>query len=85
MFAAVSYLEDMIVKFLTAKLTDDEKRQLFSAHDCEREIDEQTEDEMKHALYQYVLNNVAWWKIIEKVKDDVESENENESSDEEED
>jgi hypothetical protein len=77
-----SYLEEMIVKFLDNKLTDEEKRQIQTAYDCEREIDEETEDEMKHALYKYVLNNIRWWKIIQQIKEgleDEESESESES------
>lgn len=81
---ATSYLEEMILKALDNKLTDDEKKQIHSAYDCEREIDEETEDEMKHALFKYVFNNVAWWKIINKLKEGLESDEED-SSDEEED
>ena len=79
---ATAYLEEMILKALDNKLTDDEKKQIHSSYDCEREIDEETEDEMKHALFKYVFNNVAWWKIIAKLKEGLESDDE--SSDEEE-
>lgn len=81
---ATSYLEDMIIKFLDKKLTDEEKRQIHSSYDCEKEIDEETEEEMKTALFQFVFNGVKWWKVIDAVKADLESESES-SSDEEED
>lgn len=78
---ATAYLEEMIFKFLDGKLTDAEKKQIHSAYDCEREIDEETEDEIKDVLYKYVLRNVAWWKIVDKLKQDLDSDDENEESD----
>ena len=80
---ATNYLEEMIFKFLDAKLTDDEKKQIHSGYDCEREIDEETEEEMKHALYKHVLNYVAWWRIVDKLKSGIDSESETESDEEE--
>ena len=77
---ASSYLEDMIVQFLEKKLTDDEKKQISCSYDCEREIDEESEEEMMRELHKYVLNNIRWWKVIDRIKQGlVESESESES------
>lgn len=76
-----SYLEDMIIQFLKKKLTDDEKKQIYSSYDCEKEIDEETENEMMEDLYKYVITNVRWWKIIDQVKADLESDDEENESD----
>jgi hypothetical protein len=77
---ASEYLEDMIVQFLEKKLTDDEKKQIHSAYDCEKEIDEESEEEMRYELYKYVLNNIRWWKVIDRIKQGLEeSEDEDES------
>lgn len=80
---ATPYLEELIFKFLDAKLTNDEKKHIHSGYDCEKEIDEETENEIKTALYHYVLNNVAWWKIIGKLKEDVDSDSESEEDEDE--
>jgi hypothetical protein len=77
-----AYLEDMIFKLLDNKLTDAEKRQLYSGYECEREIDEESEDEMKRMLYRYVLCNVSWRKIIDRLQADLLSEDEEEEEEE---
>jgi hypothetical protein len=79
---ATSYLEELIFKFLDNKLTDKEKKELHTGYDCEKEVDEETEYEMKNALYHYVLRNVAWWKILDKLKQGIESDSESESEEE---
>lgn len=79
---ATQYLEEMIFNFLDNHLTIQEKRDIHNGYDAEKHLDEETQDEMRDALYKYVLNNVAWYRIIAKLKADIESESETESESE---
>ena len=70
---ATQYLEELIYSFLRRHLNRKEKLELHSGHDAERHIDEETEDEMMTELFRYVKRNVAWYKIIRKLHDDVDA------------
>jgi hypothetical protein len=70
---ATQYLEELIYSFLRRHLDRKEKLELHSGHDAERHIDEETEDEMMTELFRYVKRNVAWYKIIRRLQDDVEN------------
>ena len=78
---ATQYLEELIYKFLSKTLTDDEKRSLSSSWDAEKHIDEQTEEEMRNEIFYFVKTRVYWSTIIAKLQD--EAEDPEESSDEE--
>lgn len=79
------YLEDLIYKFLSRRLDDKEKRELYTGYDAERHIDEETEEEMRVELFNYVKSSVQWYSIIARVRADiVEEEADEEESDEEE-
>ncbi len=77
---STQYLEDLIYKFLSQTLSDEEKRHLTSGYDAERYIDEETAYEMKDALFYYMKSRVLWSSIISKLHDEAE-----ESEDEKED
>lgn len=78
---ATQYLEELIYKFLSKTLTDEEKRCLSSGWDAEKHIDEQTEEEMRNEIFYFVKTRVYWSTIIAKLQD--EAEDPEESSDEE--
>lgn len=77
---ATQYLEELIYKFLSKTLTDEEKRSLSSGWDAEKHIDEQSEEEMKAEIFYYVKCRVHWASILSKLQDEAEAE---ESTDEE--
>ena len=77
---AVQYLEELIYKFLSKTLTDEEKRYLSSGWDAEKHIDEQSEEEMRNEIFYFVKCRVHWASILSKLHDEAAAE---ESSDEE--
>lgn len=85
--SATRYLEEMIYKFLSRTLTDAEKKVLYSGYDAEKHIDEETEEELKEQIYQYVKSSVVWSSILARlrneVEDDEEEEDDEDSSEEE--
>ena len=78
---ASQYLEELIYKFLSKTLTDEEKRYLSSGWDAEKHIDEQSEEEMKSEIFYFVKCRVHWASIIAKLQDEAAAED---STDEEE-
>lgn len=80
---ATRFLEDMLYKFLTRRLTNAEKKALTSGWDVEEHIDEETEHELKEQLFTYVKSSVLWSSIIRKLQDEVEEEDEDEEDEQE--
>lgn len=82
MSAATQYLEELIYKFLSKTLTDEEKRNLSSGWDAERHIDEETEYELKTEIFYFLKSRIYWSNIISKLQQEAEPEED--STDEEE-
>ena len=80
---AVQYLEELIYKFLSKTLTDEEKRYLSSGWDAEKHIDEETEYELKTELFYFLKSRIVWSGIIAKLQDEAEEEEEDSTGDEE--
>ena len=80
---AVQYLEELIYKFLSKTLTDDEKRYLSSGWDAEKHIDEETEYELKTELFYFLKSRIIWSGIIQKLQDEAEEEEEDSTGEEE--
>ena len=78
---ATNYLEYLIHKFLTHRLTDAEKKELSSGWDVERHIDEEAEEEIKEQLYLFVKSSVLWQSIIRKLQDEVVEDEDEEEED----
>lgn len=78
--SAADHLEKLIYQFLSKTLSDEEKRNLLSGYDAERYIDEETEAEMKDAIFYAVKCRVYWPKILDKLRDEVEDETDDEES-----
>ena len=68
---ATQYLEELIYSFLRKQLSKKEKLELHSGYDAERHIDEETEDEMRYELYKYLKQKVVWYRIIERLQQEV--------------
>jgi hypothetical protein len=71
---ATHYLEELIYSFLRRHLDRKEKLEIHSGHDALRHIDEETEDEMRYELYNYMKSRVVWYKIIQRLHDEAEAE-----------
>lgn len=71
---ATQYLEELIYSFLHKHLSRKEKLELHSGYDAERHIDEETEDEMRYELYKYLKQKVTWYRIIQRLRDEVQDE-----------
>lgn len=81
--SASSYLEELLYKFLTRRLTNAEKKALTSGWDVEEHIDEETEHELKEQIYASVKSYVRWSSIIRRLQDEVEDEDEEEEDEQE--
>lgn len=75
---ATKYLEELIYKFLSKSLTDKEKRDLTTGYDAEKYIDEETEDEMRQEIWNYVFRNVLWAAILVRLRDEANDETDDE-------
>lgn len=75
---ASKYLEELIYKFLSKSLTDKEKRDLTTGYDAEKYIDEETEDEMRQEIWNYVFRNVLWAAILVRLRDEANDETDDE-------
>ena len=71
---ATQYLEELIYSFLRRHLDRKEKLELHSGYDALRHIDEETEEEMRYELYNYMKSRVVWHKIIKRLHDDADAE-----------
>jgi hypothetical protein len=87
--SATKHLEELMYSFLSKRLTDREKRELGSKYDVERHIDEETEEEMRWEIYQFVKDRVFWTSLLgrlhQEVADEEDTDAEEDSTDEEED
>jgi len=77
--SATKYLEELIYKFLTHRLTDDQKKNLSSRYDTERHIDEEAEDEMRYEMFRFLMDSVAWYSVINRLRDEVEDDDDEET------
>jgi len=75
---ASKYLEELIYKFLSKSLTDKEKRDLTTGYDAEKYIDEETEDEMRQEIWNYVFRNVLWAAVLVRLRNEAEDETDDE-------
>lgn len=82
--SAMKYLEELIYKFLTKRLTDAEKRNLDTGYDAERYIDEETEDEMRHEIFEFVKSRVLWGLITSRLRDEADDDDDEENPDDDE-
>lgn len=82
---ATQYLESLIYKLLSRSLSDDEKRALSSWYDLTEHIDEESREDMKDALFHYVLNNISAHRVIQQLTENLEEDEENRDGDDEED
>ena len=78
--SAATYLEKLIFAFLSKTLSDEEKRNLCSQYDAQRYIDEETEAEMKDAVFWAVKSCVIWSNILDKLRDEAGDETDDEES-----
>jgi hypothetical protein len=75
---ATKYLEELIYKFLSNTLNDEEKRTLTNGYEAEKHIDEESEEEMRQEVWNYVFRNVVWASIITRLREEAEPEDEEE-------
>ena len=79
--SATKYLEELIYKFLTKRLTDQEKRSLDTGYDADKYIDEETEEEMRQEIFQFVKDRVLWVAIISRLREEADPEEDDEHTD----
>lgn len=61
---ATEYLESILFKLLDNVLRDNEKRQLSTWFSLSEHIDEESREEMKEALYHFVIDRINAQKVI---------------------
>lgn len=76
--SATKYLEELIYKFLTKRLTDAEKRNLDTGYDADKYIDEETEDEMRYEIFDFVKSRVLWGLITSRLRDEATADDDDE-------
>ena len=79
--SATKYLEELIYKFLTRRLTDAQKRELDTGYDADKYIDEETEEEMRQEIFRFVKSRVLWGAITSRLRDEAEEEEDDEHTD----
>jgi hypothetical protein len=79
---ATQYLESLVYKLLSKTLSDDEKRALSSWYDLTEHIDEESREDMKDALFHYVLDNISAHRVIQQLTENLEEDEENRDGDE---
>jgi hypothetical protein len=82
---ASHYLDDLIYKLLSKSLTDGEKRRLESWYDVANHIDEESREDMKDALFEYVLDAINYASIIRRLQAHLNEEEEGEKDDDDDD
>lgn len=80
---ATQYLEGLVYKLLSKTLSDDEKRALSSWYDLTEHIDEESREDMKNALFHYVLDNISAHRVIQQLTENLEEDEEDRGDDEE--
>lgn len=80
MSSAAVYLEEIIYKLLSDRLSDEEKLSLTTGWDVEKHIDEESEDEMRNELFYYIKSHIRWSSIITLLQDEAEEEEEESES-----
>ena len=81
---AGQYLEDLIYRLLVRSLSDKEKQRLHNWYDLTNHVDEESREDMKDALFDFVLNSINYHRVICQLQDTV-TEEEAEKDEEEED
>lgn len=82
---STQYLEGLIIKLLVNSLSDDEKRRLHTWYDVNEHIDEESREDMKDALFHFVMNNISVGRVIRVLTENLTEEEEGEDRPEEDD
>jgi hypothetical protein len=61
---ATEYLEDILFQLLSVNLSDADKRRLCTWYSLTEHIDEESREEMKEALYRFVIESISAHKVI---------------------
>lgn len=64
----VEYLETILYQLLVSRLRDADKRRLSTWFDLTEHIDEESREEMKEALYRFVLDRINHNRVIRKLQ-----------------
>lgn len=78
---AGQYLEDLIYKLLVRSLSDKEKQRLHSWYDLTHHVDEESREDMKDALFEFVLNNINYYRVISRLQENITEEEAEEEED----
>lgn len=71
-------IEEIFLEFLTG-LTDDEKKSIETDEQAYEFFNFDVEEEIKEELYRRAMNAIDWKRVIEKMKEDLPEEEEEES------
>ena len=71
-------IEEIFLQFLSG-LTDDEKKSIETDEQAYEFFNFDVEEEIKEELYRRAMNAIDWNKIIEKMKEDLPEEDDEES------
>jgi len=70
-------IEEIFLQFLTG-LTDDEKKSIETDEQAYEFFNFDVEEEIKEELYRRAMNIINWKRVIEKMKEDLPEEDEEE-------
>jgi hypothetical protein len=70
-------IEEIFLQFLTG-LTDDEKKSIETDEQAYEFFNFDVEEEIKEELYRRAMNVINWKRVIEKMKEDLPEEDEEE-------
>ena len=71
-------IEEIFLQFLTG-LTDDEKKSIETDEQAYEFFNFDVEEEIKEELYRRAMNAIDWKRVIEKMKEDLPEEEDEES------
>ena len=71
-------IEEIFLQFLTG-LTDDEKKSIETDEQAYEFFNFDVEEEIKEELYRRAMNIINWKRVIEKMKEDLPEEEDEES------
>ena len=71
-------IEEIFLQFLTG-LTDDEKKSIETDEQAYEFFNYDVEEEIKEELYRRAMNVINWKRVIEKMKEDLPEEDDEES------
>lgn len=82
---STQYLESLIVKLLVNRLSDAEKRRLHTWYDVNEHIDEESREDMKDALFHFVMDAINASRVIRILTENLAEEEEDEDRPQEDD